>query len=116
MRKTRQECAMKTVKVEGEIAGAKHMELVPPSCCLRWLNLREEGREEGRTGLYLPAKSSPGARSFPLTTAQPTDIPSTSIVLKVRHVLEIVPNVGESFPEVWPHSTGLPLAWKTWFK
>lgn len=41
------------------------------------------------------------------------DIPSTPIMLKVRHVLEMLPDVGESFPEVWPHSTGLPLAWKT---
>ena len=113
MRKTWQECAMKTMKVEGEVAGAKHMQLVPPARCLQWLNLREGGRKEGKNSFCLPARSSSGAHSFPLTTAQLTDILSNSIMLKVRQVLEMLCKVGESFPEVWPQSTGLPLGWKT---
>lgn len=41
------------------------------------------------------------------------DIPFTLVVLKARHVLEMLPDAGNSFPQVWPQSKGLPLAWKT---
>ena len=116
MRKTWQDCAVKTVEVEGEVSGAKHVQLVPPARLLCCLNLREEGRKEGRAILCLPARSSSGTCSFPLTTAQPMDIPSTWVMLKIRRALEMLPDVGESFPEVWPYSTGLPLAWKKSFK
>lgn len=85
---------MKMVEVEGEVAGAKHMQLVPPACCLCCLNLREEGREEGRTGLCLPAWSS----LLPLRR-RPTNF---------GHAASQVCAGG-----VWPQSTGLPLAWKT---
>lgn len=61
---------MKAVEVEGEVAGAKHVELVPPTWYLHWLTLREEeGREEGRISLCLSARSSSQAHSLPLITA-----------------------------------------------
>lgn len=41
------------------------------------------------------------------------DIPLTSVMLKARHALEMLPDAGNSFLQVWPQSKGLPLAWKT---
>lgn len=41
------------------------------------------------------------------------DIPLTSVMLKPRRALEMLPDAGNSFLQVWPQSKGLPLAWKS---